>query len=123
MTNLPNNLEINWGKKPENNFHLQTLTQATCFYDPAVGPPNPPRAGCNTMIGHGIGLLNGISGHTIDTLTQESGGDKPSLSGRLRPGLRFSDGSPVTPQDVVASLGRIEAFRRQASVRAGAGPK
>jgi hypothetical protein len=49
----PNNLEINWGKGT--NFHLDTLTSASCTGDPT----NSPRAGFNTYDGTGTGRLNG----------------------------------------------------------------
>jgi hypothetical protein len=62
-TVLPNNLEINWGKG--NNFHLTNLETAICFWDSALGSPNPPRASFNTYVGTGTGLYNGVSGATI----------------------------------------------------------
>ena len=67
-TQLPNSLEVNWGNG--NKFHLLQLTSATCFYDPAVGPPNPPTAACNTYYGEGIGRYNGVDGaHAVWTFT------------------------------------------------------
>ena len=57
----PNNLEINWGKKPENNFHLEHLDTAVCTDDPAI-VPTPPQAPFDTYVGTGTGRLNGVSG-------------------------------------------------------------
>jgi hypothetical protein len=55
------NLEINWPGtgKGQNNFHLTSLTDADCFFDPAIGPPNPPKSGFNTFVGAGVGTCNG----------------------------------------------------------------
>jgi hypothetical protein len=55
----PNNLEINW---PANIFHLTSLTTATCFFNPTLLPPNPPKASFNTYQGTGTGDLNGVPG-------------------------------------------------------------
>jgi len=57
----PNNLEINWGTG--NHFHLDTLTSAFCYMDPAFSP-NPPAAPFNTYIGKGVGEYNGVKGAT-----------------------------------------------------------
>ncbi len=51
-----NNLEVNWGGG--NNFHLDALTNVSCFLDPAFSA-GQPSAGFNTMIGSGTGTLNG----------------------------------------------------------------
>jgi len=56
-TDLPNNLEINWDGG--NNFHLTSLTTATCIDNPAIAPP-PPDAGFDTYIGTGLGTCNGL---------------------------------------------------------------
>ena len=52
----PNNLEVNWGMG--NNFHLETLTNVSCFLDPSFSA-GQPSADFNTMIGSGTGTLNG----------------------------------------------------------------
>jgi hypothetical protein len=52
----PNNLEINW--PTGNNFHLDTLTNVSCFLDPSISA-GQPSADFNTMIGSGTGTLNG----------------------------------------------------------------
>jgi ABC-type transport system substrate-binding protein len=41
-----------------------------------------------------------------------------AYSGRVRPGLKFSDGTPVTAQHVVSSLAKAEGFVAQAEARA-----
>ena len=51
-----NNLEVNWGGG--NNFHLDALTNVSCFLDPAFSA-GQPSDGFNTMIGSGTGTLNG----------------------------------------------------------------
>ena len=53
---LPNNLEVVWGKG--NRFHLQSLSNATCFDSPTIAP-NPPGAPFDTYQGSGSGLCNG----------------------------------------------------------------
>ncbi len=70
---LPNSLEINWGKNPENNFHLETLTFAFCLLDPNLPAPNPPAAGFNTFVGRGTGKLNGVAGFTIEFTFTDGG--------------------------------------------------
>ena len=96
----PNNLEINWLKGQ--NFHLESLTSATCTDDPNIAPP-PPQAGFDTYVGTGVGRCNGVSGATItftltdagepgkeDTATFEitgcPGGLTLSVSGNLKKG-------------------------------------
>jgi len=61
--NVPNRLEVNW--PDANNFHMLVLTNATCTYDPAVGPPNQPPAGFNTFDGIGIGKFNNLPDYKI----------------------------------------------------------
>ena len=56
ILDLPNNLEINWDGG--NNFHLDALTSAFCFDDPAIAPA-PPKAPFDTYVGAGTGTLNG----------------------------------------------------------------
>jgi hypothetical protein len=68
---LPNRLEINWGNGEK--FHLEKLNSATCFYDPLVGPPNPPRADCNTYVGSGTGRYDGIKGATAEWTFTDAG--------------------------------------------------
>src|SRR3954451_3596368 len=51
-------------------------------------------------------------------LRQEGARDGKSFSGRVRGGLKFSDGTAVTPQHVAASLMKAEGFATQAEARA-----
>lgn len=69
VSHTPNNLEVNWGG---NHFHLDVLTQAVCYDDPAINP-NPPNAPCDTIHGFGIGKLNGVSGYHIEFLFTDAG--------------------------------------------------
>lgn len=79
-TKAPNNLEINWGKG--NNFHLTSLTSATCTDDTSI-TPNPPPAGFDTYHGIGTGTLNGAPA-TIDFTFTDAGepgkSDKATIS-------------------------------------------
>jgi hypothetical protein len=52
----PNTLEVNWGMG--NNFHLDALTNVSCFLDPSISA-GQPSSDFNTMIGSGTGTLNG----------------------------------------------------------------
>jgi hypothetical protein len=70
VTKGPNNLEVNWGNG--NNFHLTSLTSATCTDDPSI-TPNPPAAGFDTYHGTGTGTLNGVAGATIDFTFTDAG--------------------------------------------------
>lgn len=58
VSQLPNNLEVNWGG---HHFHLDVLENVTvCWNDPAIDPEHP-RAGCDTIEGWGHGKLDGVS--------------------------------------------------------------
>jgi hypothetical protein len=70
VSKTPNNLEVNWGKG--NNFHLTSLTSATCTDDPNI-TPNPPAAGFDTYHGIGTGTLNGVAGAAIDFTFTDAG--------------------------------------------------
>jgi hypothetical protein len=69
-TATPNNLQINWGKG--NRFHLDMLTSASCFDDPAIAP-EPPPAGFDTYEGEGTGSYNGIPGATAEWTFTDAG--------------------------------------------------
>jgi hypothetical protein len=71
VNRLPNNLEINWGGG--NNFHLDALTTAACFFDPSVGSPKPPSADFNTIIATGTGSCNNTPGATISFTLTDAG--------------------------------------------------
>ena len=62
---LPNHLEINWGKG--NYFRLDTLTSASCTDDPSI--PNGPSATFDTYDGAGNGVLNGVPATAEFTFT------------------------------------------------------
>ncbi len=60
------NLEINWpgvkpGAKNQNNFHLTSMTSATCCRQPGHRP-QPPAADFDTFVGFGEGTCNGHAG-------------------------------------------------------------
>jgi len=64
----PNNLEINWGTNPENNFHLDSLSFVRCSDDPNI-VPNPPDASFDTYYARGTGHCNGIAANIEFTFT------------------------------------------------------
>jgi uncharacterized repeat protein (TIGR01451 family) len=64
----PNNLEINWGTNPENNFHLESLDFVRCSDDPNI-VPNPPGASFDTYYARGTGICNGIAAAIVWTFT------------------------------------------------------
>lgn len=66
---LPNNLEVNWGG---NHFHLTELTDVECSDDPAIDP-KPPRAGCDTYHGWGVGKYNGVDGYLAEWVFTDAG--------------------------------------------------
>jgi len=49
---------------------------------------------------------------------EEGPEDRPVFSGRVRAGVKFSDGTPLTPEHVASSLGRAEGFVSQATAAA-----
>ncbi len=69
ISELPNNLQVNWGG---NHFHLEMLTHADCFDDPAINP-TPPPAGCDTIHGWGDGKYNGASGYHVEFIFTDAG--------------------------------------------------
>jgi hypothetical protein len=64
----PNNLEINWGNDPENNFHLETLDWVRCSDAPGISP-NPPGASFDTYEARGTGRCNGLPANISWTFT------------------------------------------------------
>lgn len=67
---LPNNLEVNWGKG--NRFHLESLTSAACTDDPTIDPGSPA-APFDTYVGEGTGRYNGVSGATVKFTFTDAG--------------------------------------------------
>ncbi len=86
---LPNNLEVNWGRG--HRFHLEQLTSAICTEDPDIDQTPPGHSPFDTFIGEGIGRGNGVSGALI-SFTFVDGGKLPSpiRKGRLRAHLFLS---------------------------------
>lgn len=67
---LPNNLQVNWGKG--NKFHLESLTTAHCSNDPTLDEEQPV-AGFDTYKGSGTGRYNGVSGATAEWTFTDDG--------------------------------------------------
>jgi hypothetical protein len=94
VTRLPNRLEINWGKGPnENNFHLLTLTSASCFMDNSGFLPDPPHADFNTFVGTGTGRFNGVDGYTIQFTFRDHG--EPGVNDLASYKITAPDGTTV----------------------------
>jgi len=72
ITAMPNRLEINWGTKPENNFHLTALTSVRCFDDPNINPGHPTSS-FDTYVGTGTGTLNNKAGYTASWTFTDAG--------------------------------------------------
>ena len=64
----PNNLEINWGSNPENNFKLGSIDFVRCSDAPGI-VPNPPGASFDTYYARGTGTCNGIAASIEWTFT------------------------------------------------------
>jgi len=62
VSQLPNNLEVNWGG---DHFHLDVLTKVVCWDNLSINP-KPPRASCDTIHGWGDGKYNGVSGYHVE---------------------------------------------------------
>jgi hypothetical protein len=58
----PNRLQVNWS---DNVFHMEMLTEASCFDFPGLDEHNPV-AGFDTIVGSGVGRLNGVPGATVE---------------------------------------------------------
>ncbi len=90
---LPNNLEVNWkDANGQHHFHLDVLTSADCFFNPAWSPL-PPYANFNTMVGQGTGKLDGHSGATIQFTFVDAG--EPGTSDTANYHITDSNGNPV----------------------------
>ena len=102
--NRPNNLEINWANGQ--NFHLEQLTSAFCFDDPAIAP-KPPRAGFDTYVGVGTGRLNGVPGATAQWTFTDAGepGTKDSAT------IKITDAGGTVVLNVT---GKLEKGNQQA---------
>lgn len=94
---LPQRLEVNWGKG--NKFHLETLTHSVCLDNPAFGP-NPPAAGFDTYVGRGTGRYNGVPGATAKWIFTDKG--EPGKSDTAR--LVIKDVGGTTVVDIVGTL-------------------
>jgi hypothetical protein len=73
---LPNRLEVHWGKRQ--SFRLKTLTDASCTDDPSVALDGT--AGFNTFDGKGTGTLNGAPATAEWTFTDGGHGPKNDFS-------------------------------------------
>jgi hypothetical protein len=65
IADVPNNLEVNWDTG--NNFHLDTLTMATCFDNPLIDQ-SPPNAPLDTLVLTGTGTFNNAPATVSATL-------------------------------------------------------
>lgn len=68
-TKGPNRLEVNWDG---NRFHMEQMTSALCFNDPAINPGSPA-AQFDTHTGSGVGRLNGQPGATVTWTLTDAG--------------------------------------------------
>jgi hypothetical protein len=71
ITDVPNTLEVNW--PAANNFHMDTLTSATCTDDPNIHQQPPKSAPFDTFVGTGTGKLNGVAGASISFTFVDAG--------------------------------------------------
>jgi len=94
---VPNNLEVNFGKG--NKFHLESLTSAVCTDDPIFSEEQPV-AGFDTYKGKGIGRYNGITGATAEWEFTDRG--EPGKSDTVK--LKIVDVGGATVVDIVGAL-------------------
>jgi uncharacterized repeat protein (TIGR01451 family) len=92
----PNRLEINWGGGQ--NFHLTTLTNATCFNDPSFSAGHPDST-CNTIIAAGVGSFNNVNGYNIEFTFTDHGEPGSSDTAKYliwldQPGTTTNPGTP-----------------------------
>ena len=66
---LPNNLQVNWGG---NHFHLTQLTAVVSSDNTAIDP-KPPRGGCDTYHGWGVGKYDGVDGYQAEWIFTDAG--------------------------------------------------
>jgi hypothetical protein len=69
VTDVPNNLEINWGG---NSFHLDKLVAASCYTDPSIDSGHPA-APFNTFVGFGTGTYDGTAGASVTFTLTDAG--------------------------------------------------
>ena len=110
---LSNNLEINW---PGNKWHLsKPITSAACTDDPEVFQ-EPPAAPFDTLIGVGVGKLNGVEGAIVKFVFVDAGepGRDDEASIRIwAPGADLSMDDPVLEVSGLLDNGNIQAHYDQ----------
>jgi len=99
----PNRLEVNWRG---NRFHLEHLTSASCFDDPAISP-NPPAAGFDTYRGTGTGRYHGQPGASAEWTFTDQG--EPGKNDTAM--IQIKDSSNVV---VLTVTGKLNGGNQQA---------
>jgi len=92
-----NVLQVNW--QDGNQFHMESVTAASCSDDPAI-EPNPPGAGFDTHSGAGTGRYNGAAGATVEWTFTDAG--EPGTSDAAQIVIRDAFG--ITVLDVSGTL-------------------
>ncbi len=112
---LPNNLEINWGGSEDgkkgtgsSQFHLENLVSAVCTLDETISAP-PPAAGFNTYTGTGYGRLNGVPGAWIEFVLTDAG--EPGTEDTMTASIWTSDAKTTL---VLVVSGKLEKGNQQA---------
>ena len=89
---LPNNIEINFGPRTSNKFHLDGLDNVYCTDDLLIDPAHP-KASFDTIAGTGHGSYNGKSGATITFTFQDAG--EPGVNDTVAIQVKDSGGNVV----------------------------
>jgi hypothetical protein len=93
----PNNLEVNWGRRPSHRFHLAVLTSAFCTDDPSIDPDPPPGTGLDTFAGSGTGDYDGQPNATAHWIFTDAG--EPGFNDRMKITILDAGGNVVLNVD------------------------
>jgi hypothetical protein len=103
----PNNLQVNWDRGER--FHLEELTSAICFEDPAIDA-SPPDAPFNTYRGEGTGRYNNESGATASWEFTDAG--QPGVNDTVRLVIEDAGGAVVLQVSGTLQNGNHQAHQR-----------
>jgi trimeric autotransporter adhesin len=103
----PNNLQVNWGRGER--FHLEELTSAICFEDPAIDA-SPPDAPFNTYMGEGTGRYNNVSGATATWYFTDAG--EPGVDDVVRLLIEDAGGNVVLQVSGTLNRGNHQAHEK-----------
>jgi len=102
LADTPNNLEVNFGPGPSQQFHLTALTTVSCSMDSSIPGPGMPLAPFNTIAGTGTGKFEGVAGSTVSFTITDQG--EPGVNDTFKITILGGDGSTVLDVEEATNL-------------------